>query len=96
MPRKTIAVEDVKQLINGMLQNSEDSNQAGRDAAISILERVLMDTGNYRGFQYLTQEDMKASENGLSVGMNTDCNGELLPADAGRFAGVDHTRVRFY
>lgn len=50
--RKTYPVEDLKVFVNDALA-SESSTLDGRVAASIILERVLMDTGNYKGFQYV-------------------------------------------
>ena len=51
--RKTIAVDDVRVIANRMLADSIDDVREGRIAVTVMLERVLHDTGNYRGFQYL-------------------------------------------
>lgn len=50
--RKTVPVEDLKKQINMMLRDSVDEAIEGRIALAIVLERVLMDTGNYRGFRY--------------------------------------------
>lgn len=51
--RKTINVEHVKRIANDMLRDSVPEVTEGRQAVASMLERVLHDTGQYRGFQYL-------------------------------------------
>lgn len=51
--RKTIPVEDVKKLANKMLADSIPEYTRERLAVCSLIEHVLMDTGNYRGFGYL-------------------------------------------
>ena len=51
--RKTIEVEQVKAIANAMLQNSDDDRAEGRVSVAVLLERVLMDTDNYKGFRYL-------------------------------------------
>lgn len=53
MTRKTIPVERVKELANGMLLNSQDEMTKEREGIYTLLEQVLMDTGNYHGFRYL-------------------------------------------
>lgn len=54
--RKTIKVEDVKDRVNGFIAahaaNVPDG-QATRMGMIDVLEAVLHDTGNYKGFRYL-------------------------------------------
>ena len=51
--RKTVKVSEVKDLANKMLANSVDELTEGRQAVASMIEHVLMDTDNYKGFGYL-------------------------------------------
>lgn len=51
--RKTIAVDDVRKIANRMLADSVDSAGEGREAVAVLIERVLMDTGNYKGYRHL-------------------------------------------
>ncbi len=83
--RKTISVEMVRNIANDMLRNSPDQDKDFREGINTMLERILMETGNYRGFAYLTWEDMLTSFNGTSVGI-----------DNGSFENTDHTRVRYF
>lgn len=53
--RKTIAVEDVKQRVNHVLAAPTTSPEQ-RTGAYIVLEFILSDTGNYKGFQYLPSE----------------------------------------
>ena len=51
--RKTIAVVDVKNRINGML--ARPLEHVERDSKVTLcclIEDILMNTGNYRGFQF--------------------------------------------
>ena len=50
--RKTIEVETLKDRVNRRLADSDLSDEA-KDALSGLLEGVLFDTGNYRGFTYL-------------------------------------------
>jgi hypothetical protein len=53
--RKTIEVEEIKRKINNLLERSDDT-APGADAKktlCSLLEGILHDTGNYRGFNYV-------------------------------------------
>jgi hypothetical protein len=93
--KKTIKVETLKRSINDIILHSTDERVEMRHAAAIVLERVLHDTGNYHGFNYLTKEDMKRSNAGTSVGILTDESGKLLP-DRERFIGVDVSRVFYY
>jgi hypothetical protein len=59
--RKTINIESVRTLVNNMLRDSHQDDhvdRAYREGAISVLENLLHDTGNYRGFRYLTQDEL--------------------------------------
>jgi len=52
--RKTIEVSAVLSMANNMLANSTHAVSAeSRMAVASMLERILMDTGNYHGFNYI-------------------------------------------
>jgi len=94
MSRKTFKVEDLKDKVNGMLLHLPDDDKNGREQLQSLIENVLMDTGNYGGFRYLGADDMETSINGMSVGIN-EVNGEVLPYNE-RFANTDHTRVKYF
>lgn len=54
MARKTIPVESVKAIANGMLANSRPELVESREAIAVMLERILFDTGNYHGYKYIT------------------------------------------
>lgn len=92
--RTTVNVDQVRAIVNGMLRNTEDSDQAGRESVIELLERILHDTGNYRGFRYLSSDDMKDSVNGTSVGIGPFVSDSVEDIRA-RFNNTDHTRVVF-
>lgn len=53
--RKTIHIDDLKQRVNGMLL-AEGGTHDGRIALCVLLEGVLMDSGNYRGFQFVERD----------------------------------------
>ena len=53
MPRKTIAISDITTRINAMIEASPEDHIQGRQALAVLLETLLMETGNYRGFHYL-------------------------------------------
>ncbi len=50
--RKTVAVDDLRSKVNHCLAESTCSPEVRR-GMISVLETILHDTGNYRGFTYL-------------------------------------------
>ena len=93
MARKTFNVEKLKTLVNNQILHSLDEDVAGREALILTIETVLMDSGNYNGFQYLGTDSMKFSQNGTTVGINEH------EADADwkvKFDGTDRTRVKYF
>lgn len=56
MARKTIAVQELKDRVNSMLKDSAPEMVESRTALGVLLSSVLMDTGNYAGFNYLPSE----------------------------------------
>lgn len=50
--RKTFDVDQFRIRINNMLAESAEDERQGRFVMASVLEGVLMDTGNYVGFRY--------------------------------------------
>lgn len=57
MARKTVPVECVKSAANAMLRRSHASAKEGRIGTYVLLERILFDTGNYKGYKYISPED---------------------------------------
>jgi len=52
-PRKTIEVQDIRVKINDMLKLDLDRVTTEAKAALTILlEDILMETGNYKGFNF--------------------------------------------
>lgn len=90
--RKTIEVDTIKAMVNDFLLNSEDLKKDARDTLATYLEVILMDTGNYRGYNYLSAKDMEQSRDGISVGIVGTPDDDV----ARRFHNTDHTRVRYY
>lgn len=88
--RKTITVGKVKTLVNHMLLHSRDDNRSGREALQTLIETILMETGNYNGFNYLTPNDMETSENGTTYGIDKNKDKDHW------FDDTDHTRVFYY
>ena len=80
MSRKTYPVASLVSDANTMLA-APGSTRDGRIAIAILVERVLMDTGNYKGFQYLASEFLPAAE-------QTDTN---VLRD-----GYDDTRRRYF
>jgi hypothetical protein len=98
MSRKTIPVKSLVEKTNSFLLHSDDKEKEARQIRMLIIEDILHETGNYRGFCYLHWNDMALSENGESVGINYNEDMELLPYDEGnaRFNNTDNTRVYYF
>jgi hypothetical protein len=59
MARKTIEVGKVLKIANNFLA-AKHTTAEEREAVASLLEAVLFETGNYRGFAYLPKENYAA------------------------------------
>jgi hypothetical protein len=62
MARKTVSVEYVKERANTFLATSDDSMAGMRRGMAALLESVLFETGNYKGFRYLSTEWDESTE----------------------------------
>lgn len=51
--RKTIEVEFIKEKVNKFLRESKDEQIKEREAQASLLNSILFETGNYKGFSYI-------------------------------------------
>jgi len=89
--RKTFSVEKFKKYVNDFCLHSADNKQQAREYLGLYLEKILVETNNYKGFNYLTREMMKNSREGLSIGMND----LTLPYEE-RFENTDYTRIYYY
>jgi hypothetical protein len=85
--RKTFNVEEFKASINRMLAGSVITPE-GRKSMIIILEDVLMQTGNYKGFRYLSEKEVPA---GHKAGINH--SDYFQPTHEELFDNTDNTRV---
>jgi hypothetical protein len=54
--KKTITIDDLKARVNHILEHSVDKNVSQREGVSVLLSKILMDTGNYSGFNYLETE----------------------------------------
>lgn len=88
MPKKTIKVEKILDRVNHLLLHSNDKLKGERRGLIVLLDGILIDSGNYKGFGYLDETSMKHSANGVSVGVRRDA--------ADKFLNTDPTRVVYY
>ena len=59
--RKTIKVERIKQMVNYYLKNSPTEDGLLREGQINLMEAILAETGNIRGFRYLETDEVSGS-----------------------------------
>lgn len=59
--RKTFDVNNLRIVVNNMLEHSTCSRDI-RWGMMTVLEHVLHETGNYRGFRYLEAHEVPAGE----------------------------------
>ena len=83
--RKTIEVDRIREYANGFLSAKGGTTWA-REAVMRMIEMVLIETGNYKGFEYLTQDRLDTKDKpGINIGSNEE-----------RFIDTDETRVRYF
>ena len=87
--RKTFSVSELTDMVNGICKNSAPDRVDVRQGAMNVLEAVLHDTGNYRGFRSLI--------NGECEGMpGVRYNEQGILDFPERFENTDRTRVMYF
>jgi len=61
MSRKTIKISFLIDHVNNFNATSADIYKDERGAKNSFLELILMESGNYNGFEYLTEDQLSES-----------------------------------
>ena len=90
MPRKTIEISRLIEKSNEFFLNTADDMEFERRSLIVFILDILQETGNYNGFRYLSAEDMVKSDNGKSVGIIFEKNGNV------NLNGCDNTRIHIF
>jgi len=90
MGRKTLNVKALVAYGNQMLRDSV-TDQGHRRGIQTMVEQVLMESGNYKGFRYLKQDEVPQ---GHVPGIHMDTDGKMLPYPE-RFEGTDTSRVEY-
>lgn len=85
MARKTVTVKSVIGFINDQLRH-QNSTIEGRQALALLAEKILHDSDNYVGFQYLSEDQLPAN---VLPGIRFDKS--FNPS----FENTDSTRIRF-
>lgn len=90
MARKSVNVQELKAVVNESLRVSTCSVDV-RQGMIYVLEKALHMSGNYRGFQYLTADQVPAGEKpGIQLFRDTlDLDSRFDPNT------TDSTRIEF-
>lgn len=65
--KKTVAVADVLEWANHFLEGSSDDMKELRKGIICMTEKILYETGNYKGFVYLASAKLVKGDLGLCV-----------------------------
>ena len=81
--RKTIEVAEVKEMANTVFRDSVDEYKTSRAAIKMFTSDILMATGNYKGFRYLSAEETAGKSFGIRFAHD---NTPIFP---------DQTRVAF-
>jgi len=93
MARKTFSVEEFTNRANDTLANTPLSEDFRR-GIITALEHILFESDNYRGFRYLTVNEVPAGQRpGINI---SPIDGQHLEDYDARFADTDRTRVRYF
>jgi hypothetical protein len=90
--RKTVDVAYLLDTVNHALANSVECYDERRSGMISLLESALHESGNYKGYRYLHEDEIPS---GGKPGIRVDANGENLPYPD-RFVDTDDTRRSYY
>ena len=95
--RKTVNVDFIVTVVNSMLANGIDTPELEsiRMGAIILLECVLHETGNYKGFRYLIDEEVPQGRPGVRY--EDGPNGFRVPCQdiQKRFENCDETRRQY-
>jgi len=84
MARKTVDVEFVLNAVNEILKDSLCPPER-RKGMINVLETILVETGNYKGFRYLGESEVPAYE-----------KPGIWDVTENRFDDTDSTRVQYF
>lgn len=90
MSRKTIRVETVIDWANNYLATTDDQHSERRRGVIAMLEEILCETGNYRGYRYITNLEYH-----YTPGVRYDENTGAILDYPERFENTDRTRVQY-
>lgn len=90
--RKTAHIGFLIDEANAMLLNSADSAKSERLGIISFISHILHSHGRYRGFMYLSEDNMKDSLYGHKPGVRRNLSSVMT----NKWEDTDDSRVAFY
>jgi hypothetical protein len=96
MAKKTFKVEDLKDMVNRVLLESNDkygASPALRQGMMNVLEQVLHETGNYGGFKHLRPSQVPF---GNIPGIVVECVDGTTIDERFPEGKVDRTRVHYF
>jgi len=82
--RKTVELEKLRNWANSYILHSADRDEDARRGVASLIETALMDREAYKGFRYLTPQDMTNSLSGAKCGIDYTADGEIVRVDDSR------------
>ena len=94
--RKTFKVSELTDMVNHFLANSFYTDPATRKGMMVVLESVLNETGNYKGYRYLSKQEVPKNQ---KPGINEECYDKIdwtNVDDIQLFENCDYTRVFYY
>lgn len=84
--RKTVELEKIKLKVNEYFRTSKNESAVQRRTLQFFVTDLLMEAGQYQGFNYLTKNDVKE---GLTTGMEWNETGDKVTFK-------DQSRIFFY
>ena len=95
--RQTINVEEVKDWANQQFESTESVDRAWRQGVMTMLENILLSTGNYKGFRYLALDEVPAGRMpGIRRELRTTAPVPFNTEEVDHFCNTDNTRVRYF
>jgi len=88
--RKTIDVAEVIFMVNSICKSSDPALVERRQGSINVLEQILHETKNYKGFRFLLEGECRGNPGVRYL------NDVPHPDVNERFKDTDRTRVAYY
>lgn len=86
---KTVKIAKLVEQTNTFNMSSSDDLKREREARNIWMESILLDAGVYKGFDYLSERQIKGDA--ISVGIH-----DYAETIEDKFIDTDHTRIKYY